>query len=84
MQRLAAFVGMTTAAKQAVRMSPLYHRQLQALINRVVPLATSLKEVKQSHHQMVELSQERREELAWWANEVQKFNSAPLLTKTPY
>jgi len=81
-QRLAAFVGMTTAAKQAVRMSPLFHCQLQALINRVVPLVTLLEEVKQSYHQMVELSQEAREELAWWANKVQRFNSAPLLMKT--
>ena len=80
MQRLAACVGMTTAAKQAVRMSPLYHRQLQA---RVFPLATSLEEVKQSYHQMVELSQEAREEPAWWTNKVQRFKSAPLLTKTP-
>ena len=34
-QRLAAFVGMTVAAKQAIRMSLLYHRHLQALINSV-------------------------------------------------
>jgi len=80
-QRLAAFVGMTTAAKQAIHMCPLYHHQLQALINRVVLLATSLEEVKQSYHQMVELSREAREELAWWVNVVQRFNCAPLLTK---
>jgi len=47
------------------------------------PLATSLEEVKQSYHQMIELSQEAREELAWWANKVQRFNSTPLLMKTP-
>ncbi|XP_065894060.1 uncharacterized protein [Dysidea avara] len=82
-QRLAAFVGMTTAEKQAIRMSPLYHRQLQALINRVAPLATSIEEVKQSYHQMVELSQEAKQELAWWAEEAQRFNSAPLLVKSP-
>ena len=45
-QKLTAFVGVTTAAKQAVRVAPLFHRHLQALINRVVPLASSLEEVR--------------------------------------
>ena len=38
---IAAFIGMTNAAKQAIPMVPMYHRQLQALINRVIPLAGS-------------------------------------------
>lgn len=33
-QKLAAFVGMKTAAKQAVRVAPLFYRHLQALINK--------------------------------------------------
>ena len=82
-QKLAAFVGMTTAAKQAVRMAPLFHRHLQALINIVVSLATSVEEVKQSYHQMVEISAEAREELMWWVQEVQKYNGAPLLVAPP-
>ena len=38
----------------------------QAPINRVVPLATSIEDVKQSYHQMVEISVEAKEELGWW------------------
>ena len=64
-QKLAMLVGRTTAAKQAIRVAPLFHRHLQALINRVVPLASSIEEVKQCYHQMVELSVEARQELVW-------------------
>ena len=77
-----------TSAKQAVRMATLFHRHLQALINRVVPLATSVEEVKQSYHQMVMISADgndfgRRQELMWWVQEVQKLNGAPLLVEPP-
>jgi len=37
-QQIASFVGMTSAAKQAISVAPLFHQHLQALINRVVPL----------------------------------------------
>ena len=46
-QKLATFVGMTTAATQAIRAAPLFHWHLQTLINRVVPLASSIEKVKQ-------------------------------------
>ena len=82
-QKLAAFVGMTTAAKQAVRVAPLFHRHLQALINRVVPLASSLEEVRQSYHQIVEISREASQELGWWMQEMQNYNKAPLLADPP-
>ena len=82
-QKLAAFVGMTTAPKQAVRVAPLFHCHLQALINRVVPLASSLEEVKQSYHQMVEISREASQEIVWWMQELQKYNKAPLLVDPP-
>ena len=82
-QRLAAFVGMTVAAKQAIRMSPLYHRHLQALINRVLPMARSLEEVKQSYHEMVEISVEAKQKLVWWAQEAQTFNATLLVTPPP-
>ena len=62
-QNLATFVGMTTVAKQAIRVAPLFHRHLQALINRVVPLASSIEEVKQSYHQMIEMSVEATQKL---------------------
>jgi len=55
-QKLATFVGMTTAAKQAIRVAPLFHRHLQVLINRVIPLASSIEEVKQCYHQVVKMS----------------------------
>ena len=62
---------------------PLFHRHLQALINRVVPLATSVEEVKQSYHQMVVILANAKEELMWWVQEVQKYNGAPLLVAPP-
>ena len=64
-------------------MAPLFHRHLQALINRVVPLASSIEEVKQFYHQMVELSVEARQELVWWTQEMQDHNGAPLTMGTP-
>ena len=64
-QKLAILVGRITAAKQAIRVAPLFHRHLQALINRVVPLASSIEQVKQCYQQMVELSVEARQELVW-------------------
>ena len=54
---------MTTAAKPAIQVTPLFHRHLQALINRVVPLASSVEEVKLSYHQKVEMSVEATQEL---------------------
>ena len=63
-RQIAAFIGMTNAAKQAIPMAPVYHRQLQALINRVIPLAGSeLQAMRQSYHNQVELPLEAREEL---------------------
>ena len=41
-QKLAVLVGKTTAAKQAIQVAPLFHCHLQALINRVVPLVSSM------------------------------------------
>ena len=38
-RELAAFVGMTNAAKQAIPIAPLFHRYIQAPINRVVAQA---------------------------------------------
>ena len=46
-QKVAAFVGMTIAAKQVIRMAPLFHRHLQALINKVVLLVSIIEEVKE-------------------------------------
>ena len=73
-----SFVGMTTAAKQAIRMAPLFHRHLQALINGVVPLASTIEEVKQSYYQTINISTEAKEELRWWMQEAQNNNGAPI------
>ena len=64
-QHLATFVGMTTAAKQAIPVAPLFHRQLQALINSVVSQAQSAEAVQQAYHQEIALSGEARTELEW-------------------
>ena len=82
-QKLAMLVGRTTAAKQAIRVAPLFYHHLQALINRVVPLASSIEEVKQCYHKMVQLSVEARQELVWWTQEMQEHNGAPLMMGTP-
>ena len=82
-QKLATFVGMTTAATQAIRVAPLFHRHLQALINRVVPLASSIEEVKQSYHQLVRMTVEATQELKWWMQEMQSHNGSPLLRDPP-
>ena len=82
-QKLAMLVGRITAAKQAIRVAPLFHRHLQALINRVVPLASSIEKVKQCYHQMVELSVKARQELVWWTQEMQEDNGTPLMMGTP-
>jgi len=79
-QKLAMFMGMMTATKQV---APLFHHHLQALINRVVPLASSVKEVKQSYHQMVKMSVEATQELKWLMQEIQSCKSAPLLVGPP-
>ena len=44
-QEMATFVGKTTAARQAIRVAPLFHHQLQALINSVISRAQSKVEV---------------------------------------
>jgi len=82
-QKLASFVGMTTAAKPAIQVAPLFHRHLQALINRVVPQASSIAEVKQCYHQTVRMSAEAIQELVWWMQEMQTYNGAPLLLSKP-
>ena len=64
-------------------MAPLFYRHLQALINRVVPLASSIEEVKQCYHQMVELLVEARQELVWWTQELQEHNGDLLMMGTP-
>ena len=74
---------MTTVAKYAIRVAPLFHWHLQAVINRVVPLATSVEEVKQNYHQMVEISVETKEELWRWMQVAQDHNGTPLLMSPP-
>lgn len=41
---------MTYAVRHAIAVAPMYHHQLQALINRVIPLAGPSEGVKQSYH----------------------------------
>ena len=83
-QQIAAFIGMTNAAKQAIPMAPMYHRQLQALINRVIPLAGSeLQAMRQSYHNQVELTVEAREELTLWSQAARNHNAAPIIIPPP-
>ena len=62
-QHLATFVGMTTAARQAIPVAPLFHSQLQALINSVVSQAQSAEAAQQAYHQEIALSVEERTDL---------------------
>ena len=54
---------MTTAARQAIPVAPLFHSQLQALINSVVSQAQSAEAVQQAYHQEIALSVEERTDL---------------------
>ena len=82
-QEMATFVGKTTAASQAIRVAPLFHRQLQALINSVISQAQSTVEVQQAYHQDVALTTETRAELQWWAQEASAHNQTAVATQRP-
>ena len=82
-QEMATFMGKTTAASQAIRVAPLFHRQLQALINSVISLAQSKVEVQQVYHQRIALTTEARAELQWWAQEASAQNQTPMAAQLP-
>ena len=82
-QKVTAFVGMTTATKQVIRMAPLFHWHLQALINKVVPLASTIEELKHSYHQTINISMEAKEKLRLWMKEAQNYNGAPISMAPP-
>ena len=62
-RRSTAFIGMTTAARQAITVASMYHCQLQGLINRAIPLSGPKETMKQSYQYQVKLTMEAREEL---------------------
>ena len=80
---MATFVGMTTAASQAIRVATPFHHQLQVLINSVISQAQSKVEVQQAYHQKVTLTTETRTELQWWAQEASAHNQTPVATQLP-
>ena len=82
-QELATFVGKTTAARQAISVAPLFHRQLQALINSSISQAQSTVEIQQAYHQEVALTEETRAELQWWAQKASAHNQTPVVTQVP-
>ena len=57
--------------------------RLQALINRVIPLAGSTETMKQSYHYQVELTMEAREELTCWSQAAGSHNAAPIMIPPP-
>ena len=82
-QEMATFVGKTTAASQAIRVAPLFHRQLQALINSVISQAQLKVEVQQAYHQKIALTTEAQAELQWWAQEASAQNQTPVAAQLP-
>ena len=60
---MATFVRKTLAASQAIKVAPLFHRHLQAVINCVISLGLSKVEMQQVYHQKVALTTEVRAEL---------------------
>ena len=83
-RQITAFIGMTNAAKQAIPMAPMYYRQLQALINRVISLAGSeLQAMRQSYHNQEEFTVKAREELTWWSQVARNHNAAPIIIPPP-
>ena len=68
-QELATFVGKTTAARQAISVAPLFHRQQ----------AQSTVEIQQAYHQEVALTEETRAEL----QKVSAHNQTLVVTQVP-
>ena len=83
-QEMATFVGKTTAASQAIRVAPLFHRQLQALINSVISQAQLKVEVQQAYHQKIALTTEAWAEFQWWAQKASAQNQAPVAAQLLY
>ena len=81
-RELAAFVGKTTAAREAIRVAPLFHRHLQALMNSVIS-HLPMEETHKGYSQLVELSEGAKKELTWWNQEAVKWNSAPIIPPAP-
>ena len=90
-QHLATFVGMTTAARQAIPVAPLFHHQLQALmlycstalLSGMVSQAQSEEAVQQAYHQEIALSVEARTKLEWWVQEAATHNQSPVTPPVP-
>ena len=76
--KIAAFIGMTNAARQAVTIALLFHRHLQALVNRALYLADSPETMKQKYHLQVDLTAKAREDLFWWSREATSHNAATI------
>ena len=70
---LQEIAGKTTATRQAIRVAPLFHQHLQALINRVIPFAASKEELQSCYQEIVPLSPE---ELFWWSQQAERWNFA--------
>ena len=81
--KIAALIGITYAARQAITIAPLFHCQLQALVNIVPPLADSPEAMKQKYHIQVDLTTEAREDLVWWSQKGTSYNAAPIRVPSP-
>ena len=82
-RRIATFIGMTNAARQAITIAPLFYRHLQALVNRAQLLADSPVAMRQKYHLQVNLTAEAREDLVWWSREATSHNAAPIRVPPP-
>ena len=60
---LAVYEGNTMATRQAIQVVPLFHRQLQSLINDIISQLTT-KEMWKAYRQVVELSEDAMKEFA--------------------
>lgn len=73
---LARIIGRMSAATQAILPAPLFYRGLQNLKNLAFREA-------QSYDTMVTLTQEARQDMAWWTKEVRQWNGRSVLMRSP-
>ena len=77
-RNLCQFVGMCSATRPALRQAPLFYRQIQLSINKVLNKAGPNK--KLCYNQKIQLNFQVRQNLQWWAEEMPHHCSAPVFS----
>ena len=75
-RQLAQLIGRMSAAILAIYAAPLHYRSLQALKHKAL--------AKSGYDGMVRLSQEAKEDLRWWTNNLSQWNGQMLSQSSPH